>query len=160
MKMRRLVYVFGLVAALVLVGVMTFQPEDTANACLPCDCPENTTINCYGSFGIFVIENEVEDEESGQSQTQCDIQILGVSDAGAEYEAMYLSADDLAELPESPEENILVEEYYEYAFYKLTSGEYQVNVGPDAENKVYVVNFAGCPVEDVRESTFIPGEDS
>jgi len=145
MTIRRLVYGLAVIAALLLFAVLALQPEDTANACLPCDCPENTTINCYGSFGIFIIEEE----------DQCDIQILGVSDAGAEYEAMYLTGEELAELPETPEENLLVDEYYEYTFYKLTSGEYQVNVGPDAEGKVYVVNFVGCPATDVRESTFI-----
>lgn len=39
--------------------------------------------------------------------------------------------------------------------YKLTSGEYQVNAGPDKENKVYVVIMKGCPAEVVREEVFV-----
>jgi hypothetical protein len=50
---------------------------------------------------------------------------------------------------------VLVDSYYEISLYKLTSGEYQVNVGPDSEGKVFVLNFTGCPAENVYENTFI-----
>lgn len=148
MSVRKIAYRLAIVAALiVLFTLITIPANDTANACLPCDCPENTTINCFGHFGIFILE--------GGRNNQCAIQILGTGPNGGEYEAIYLDSEAMSKLPERPEENLLIDSYYEYAMYKLTSGEYQVNVGPDAEGKVYVVNFRGCPATDVRESNFI-----
>ncbi len=44
------------------------------------------------------------------------------------------------------------------SLYKLSTGEFQINVGPDQENKVYTINFTGCPAEDVTEGTFIAGQ--
>jgi len=52
--------------------------------------------------------------------------------------------------------NTLIEQYYEYALYRLTTGEFQLNAGPfDEENKVYVVIFTGCPATSISESTYI-----
>jgi hypothetical protein len=52
-----------------------------------------------------------------------------------------LSADDAADYEDAPETNTLVEQAGTVALYKLTSGEWQVNSGPDAEGKVQVVVF-------------------
>lgn len=124
-----------------------FLPTEKAQACLPCTCPQNSAINCYGGFHVNTIVNP----KTGS----CAIEVLGVDGGGKGYKAIYVSARDLAKIPEFPEENTLIEQYYEYALYKLTSGEYQVNVGPLAEKKVYVVIFSGCPATDVRESTYV-----
>jgi hypothetical protein len=139
-------------AAPILAGVAValaavFLPTQKAQACLPCTCPENSAINCYGGFHVNTIVNP----KTGD----CAIEVLGIDGGGAGFNAIYASARQLARVPETPEENVLIEQYYEYHLYKLTSGEYQVNVGPLAENKVYVVIFRGCPATDVRETTYI-----
>ncbi|MEZ4668184.1 MAG: hypothetical protein R3E39_09745 [Anaerolineae bacterium] len=41
-------------------------------------------------------------------------------------------------------------------FYKLSSGEYQINYGPDAKNKIFVFHWTGLPPQAYPEmSTFI-----
>ncbi len=145
--------IFGFFAALPVVPVVVFLllvsvsaavPSGVANACLPCDCEENTALNCYGGFHLNTIVN---------SRGQCAIEVLGFNGDGG-YLAIYASSRELARVPELPEENTLIEQYYEFSLYRLTTGEYQLNVGPDAEGKVYVVNWYGCPADNVRESTF------
>lgn len=127
--------------------VMLALPTRVANACLPCNCKTHRTVNCYGRYGVYIL----------QSGDSCAIRVLDIDDNGRSSRAFDLTAKELAALPELPEENILVDEYYEIAFYKLTTGEYQVNAGPDAEGKVFVLNFTGCPATNVYESTFIAG---
>ena len=52
---------------------------------------------------------------------------------------------------EIPEENLLIAQSEDgtVALYKLTTGEYQVNAGPDADGYVYVLIWTGIPAEDV-----------
>jgi hypothetical protein len=51
-----------------------------------------------------------------------------------------------AELPPVPTDgNVLIAEYANIAFYRLTTGEYQINAGPDFEGKEYVLVWDGCP---------------
>lgn len=138
-------------AACALVSGLTILlaviPSQVAYACLPCNCPTNRSLNCYGDFAIYT--NTLRNGD-------CEILVLGVnSKTGKPREAIRATAKELAKLPEFPEQNTLIEQYYEFALYKLTTGEYQLNVGPDAENKVFVVQVVGCPATAVYESTFI-----
>ncbi|MFN8375347.1 MAG: hypothetical protein U0694_21025 [Anaerolineae bacterium] len=55
--------------------------------------------------------------------------------------AISQTADELDALPAVEDENLLVASSGDITLYKLTSGEYQVNNGPDAEGKVHVVVF-------------------
>jgi len=130
----------------IVIAATVVLPTQKAQACLPCTCSQNSAINCYGGFHVNTIVNP----KTGD----CAIEVLGIDGSGRGYKAIYASARQLAKLPEQLEENTLIEQYYEYALYKLTSGEYQVNVGPLAENKVYVVIFRGCPATDVQETTY------
>jgi hypothetical protein len=135
------------IAALIFTLASAFVPSDKAQACLPCKCKQNSALNCYGGFHVNTIVNA----KTGT----CAIEVLGIDGSGRGYKAIYATARELAKLPEFPEENTLIDQYYEYALYKLTSGEYQVNAGPMAENKVYVVTFTGCPATDVKESNYV-----
>ncbi|MBZ0319264.1 MAG: hypothetical protein K8L91_22810 [Anaerolineae bacterium] len=60
---------------------------------------------------------------------------------------LYVTADDLAALPDYPIENMLIASTSDgfISVYKLTTGEYQVNVGPLLDGKVHVVIFDGIP---------------
>jgi hypothetical protein len=120
-------------------------PTRVANACLPCNCTTHRTVNCFGRYGVYILQN-------GDS---CAIRVLDIDDDGRSSRAIDLTARELARLPEVPEANMLIDQYYEISFYKLTTGEYQVNAGPDVEGKVFVLNFTGCPAANVYESTFI-----
>jgi hypothetical protein len=52
-----------------------------------------------------------------------------------------LSGDELAEHAQAPEEHTLVASSGSVALYKLSSDEWQVNSGPDAEGKISVLVF-------------------
>ncbi len=85
----------------------------------------------------------------------CDIEVVGINPkTGKPRKALYVKASTLAKLPDNPEENTLIDSYYEFALYKLTSGEYQLNVGPDFEAKVHVIIWTGCPAENPYENRF------
>lgn len=144
MLLRRF-FTFAVLAVGAVILFIQLLPSQVAQACLPCDCPTDRSLNCFGRFGVYT---PVEKDGS------CSILILDIDDDGRSSFALRRTAKQLAKLPEQPEENVLVGEYYEIALYKLTSGEYQVNVGPDQEGKVFVLNFSGCPAENVYESTF------
>jgi hypothetical protein len=142
---------FGLNSAL---GIpLGGQTIDTAEACLPCYCPDDLRINCHGNeyYGVYTRLTR-----SGQ----CYIDVLLIDqETGRGRRAIRLTAAEQAEVPEFPEENLLVEQYYEVALYRLTTGEWQVNAGPTAEGKVYVVVFTGCPATNVYEyDFFVPVE--
>jgi len=59
------------------------------------------------------------------------------------------SARRLALVPANPPQNVLLakNDTYQIYLYKLTSGEYQVNVGPDREAKVFQIRWTGCPAD-------------
>ena len=59
-----------------------------------------------------------------------------------------------ASLPATPtDSNVLIAQNGNVGFYRLTTGEYQVNAGPDAEGKTYVVIWNGCPM--TYQNTYI-----
>lgn len=136
--------------AVALVTVLTVLllalPSQQAQACLPCYCPENRSLNCFGDYAVYT---------NVDKNDNCKILILDINpDNGRPTLALDVSARRLARLPETPKENVLIDQYYEISLFKLTSGEYQVNVGPDAENKVKVLRFMGCPATDVFEEEY------
>lgn len=143
------VFIASLLSPFALGGLAAFGlsliPSENAHACLPCDCPTNFSLNCFGPYAINTI---------GDSAETCYIQVLKVDGEAQGEFAFEVDAKTLQSLPERPEENTLIESYYEIQLYKLTSGEYQINAGPYFENKVYVLNFRNCPAEQVRESNF------
>ena len=67
----------------------------------------------------------------------------------------YVSAAQLAaDYPALPATPTLIFSDGPYSFYKLPSGEFQVNAGPDAEGKVDVLTFTGVPPQNVHRSQF------
>ncbi|MBL8120374.1 MAG: hypothetical protein JNJ78_22780 [Anaerolineae bacterium] len=140
---------FSAAAALVtgLTLALTALPQQVTYACLPCACPTNTSINCYGDYALYT---------KVQRNGTCNIEVLGINPkTGKPRQALYVTAATLAKLSELPETNTLIKSYYEFALYKLTTGEYQLNVGPDFENKVHVIIWTGCPAENPYESSFV-----
>lgn len=145
MLARRLVSVVVLMV-LGITALVVALPSQVAQACLPCYCPQNRSLNCYGNYAVYT---------NVDKNDKCDILILDINpDDGSPTLAIRATARQLAKLDDFPEENVLIDQYYEISLFKLTSGEYQVNVGPDAENKVKVLRFTGCPATEVDESEY------
>lgn len=135
-----------IVPVVCMVFLVTFSaiPTQTAHACLPCNCTDIRSVNCWGPYELY----------TPATDDSCAIDIwLVEGDSGRRY--VRVTSAQLAKLPEFPEHNMLIRERGPVALYKLTSGEYQVNVGPDAEGKVYTTTFTGCPAENVYEGNFV-----
>lgn len=134
-------------AVLLASGLIMLMTAIPAQACLPCVCPTNTSINCYGDYALYT-----KVDKNGN----CSIEVLGINPkTGKPRPAIYVSASALAKIPDLPEKNTLIKTYYEFSLFKLTTGEYQLNVGPDFENKVHVIIWTGCPAANPYESSFI-----
>ena len=139
-----------LVLVLTITLVLTALPQRVTYACLPCSCTTNTSINCYGDYALYTKK---------QKNGTCDIEVVGIDPkTGKPRKALYVKASTLSKLSDNPEENTLIDSYYEFGLYKLTSGEYQLNVGPNFEGKVHVIIWTGCPASNPYESSFVQGE--
>lgn len=77
-----------------------------------------------------------------------------INDNADVFFAMQVTADDLPE--STPAVNTLVKASpnCNVAFYALSTGEYQINIGPDAEGKVYEVIFNGLGMDNARVRAF------
>ena len=150
MLRQRIAALVAMMGGLVVMA-LTLIPSGTAFACLPCDCPDNTSVNCFGPYQLYTDD----DPEEG-----CSIDIW-IIEEGQGKQAIEVTADDIADLPEAEEIDgyVLVDDAYNgyVSLYKLQSGEYQLNVGPDVEGKVHVIAWTGCPAEDPHESTYVLG---
>lgn len=84
------------------------------------------------------------------------IAIISLGADGLSTSGLTLTADDLAALPEAPDEAVVVastEDNY-ITLYKLPSGELQANIGPDAEGKIFVYVFEAPPLVCVSRYEF------
>ena len=75
---------------------------------------------------------------------------------GQGYKAFYISTEDLKELPDFPASNLLIRSTENgYAtFWKLTSGEYQLNIGPNSVGHVTVRIFDTWPPTMITNADF------
>ncbi len=73
------------------------------------------------------------------------IDIWQLDEHGVGLPFLYISEDELLGLPEFPVENILIASDGLVSVYKLTTGEYQVNIGPLADGKIHVRIFDDIP---------------
>ncbi len=84
------------------------------------------------------------------------IHIYGVNENSEGYILLAITAEQLEALPKNPSENLLIAQVDDpaVAVYLLTTGEYQVNIGPDAEGKVDVFIFTGLPLSNMQHHWF------
>jgi len=149
MLLRKLAPI-SVVLVTAITFILTALPQEVAFACRPCVCPTNTSVNCQGDYALYT---------KVQKNGTCNIEVLGIDRKTAKpRKALYVTAKTLAKLPDNPETNTLIATYYEFNLYKLTTGEYQLNVGPDEEKKVKVIIWRGCPAENPQESEFVQGQ--
>lgn len=69
------------------------------------------------------------------------LDILKPDADGNWYSALSLTDDQLAQVALTPSADTLVTQEGDLALYKLTSGEWQINNGPDVEGKTHVIVF-------------------
>jgi hypothetical protein len=86
------------------------------------------------------------------------LQVWCLNSAGEGYFGGEFSQADLSGVPAMPPANTEVLRIsacrVPVVFYVLTTGAYQVNIGPDAEGKVAVVIFSGLPPSNVHFQDF------
>jgi hypothetical protein len=70
------------------------------------------------------------------------------------YEGGFSYQDFQPYLDNPPAENTLLASVAQSSLYALTSGEFQINIGPDIEGKTYVMIFSGLPPKNIRFSQF------
>lgn len=99
----------------------------------------------YGTFGAAYVDD-----------TGIYVYRIGADSQG--YLAASATAQQLANVAECPTENvpIAVSEDGRFGIYRLTSCEYQVNIGPDDEGKVEVLVFSSLSVgeDEIRRGEF------
>jgi hypothetical protein len=107
-----------------------------------------------GGASALIVPISATGEEAGEDYVG--LSFWGINDEGDGYPAFYVSKESLDALPENPESNLEIArtDNGQIVFYKLTTGEYQVNIGPDSEGKVQVIIFDGIPATNIYRRDF------
>lgn len=150
MSRKRIIRAAFLVSffALIIVAALAAPPPQTAHACLPCYCPEDPTLNCFGDYAVFAYE-----QGAG-----CKIDIYFVAPTGGQLLMSY-DAGELAAIPVE-DEGVLINTANAVSLYKLGPNNYQVSWGPNVENRMFVTTFSGCPAREVRETIYTIGGET
>lgn len=87
------------------------------------------------------------------------LDVWGISPTGEGYKAFYITGGEFNALTEEPEEPVLIQQtdegvYPAISFYKLSTGEYQFNIGPYENGDVQVVIFNGVPPSEVYRADY------
>lgn len=85
-----------------------------------------------------------------------DIQILTLDAKGNGRQVIYVTAEALDRLPEKPEAHLLIAKWRNIYLYKLSYGDYQVNVGPNDEGNIDVLIFSSGDAHRIQESGYRP----
>jgi len=86
--------------------------------------------------------------------TEWGLHVYGVNADGQGWLAFTVDTETMN--AETPAQNTVIAEAENIRLYQLTSGDFQINAGPDAEGKVYVLAWNGCPVEYSSAGTLDP----
>jgi hypothetical protein len=137
------------VVALFVAGSSPAQaaPADSPAYCNPCECENDNRENCQGIEFYAVYAREV--------RRVCTYDFYLFNGQGQGVRVMRVNENDIEDLPEFPETNTLIDEVPGVAMYKLTSGEYQINAGPDPNGKFYYLIFNyECPADVIEEGNW------
>jgi hypothetical protein len=79
---------------------------------------------------------------------------------GSTNDTVRIEIDGLAELPANPDAPLEIASTNDgyVVFYKLPSGEYQTNIGPDNEGKIFVYVFEINPLECISRYQFMTSD--
>lgn len=147
MSFRKWLNRIMLVVPFMVLGLLAL-PSGAAHACLPCYCPGNPTLNCYGDYAVFTQE----------TASGCAIEVYTVKPNQGGTLEYTLTPRMISLLPIAPESDILIATANGISFYVLQNGLYHVTAGPNAENKMYTLTFNGCPASGSRETVYQVGQ--
>ncbi|NDJ63191.1 MAG: hypothetical protein GYB67_18875 [Chloroflexi bacterium] len=134
-------------ASLLLVDTPEIGPT-SAYACNPCECPNDQRHNCLGGEFYAVYTYSYDD--------LCVLDVYRIDSDGGRRIFMY-DERELSRVPDFPDRNLFLVQVDGVAMYRLTSGEYQINAGPDVNNKMFVLRFDDCPATYVEEESWVNG---
>jgi hypothetical protein len=103
-----------------------------------------TTANCDGIIDDGRINLQAWSKAIAYCSEEKGITIYQVNKESKVGLVMHITAAELAALPAKPASNLLIKTVGNVSLYKLTTGEYQMNVGPDSEGKTQVFTWRGC----------------
>ena len=137
--------------------------EDTGNEFYsllfdPVDIDSRCGILPYSGV-VLAVEQSISDEIAifgGTDDNDVEsLTIFGINDEGEGYFLFDITQADLAPyIDNPPSENTELESVDDVTLYILTTGEYQLNIGPDEEGKVRVIVFEGLPPTNVYSYDF------
>jgi hypothetical protein len=134
-------------------GAYTFAMYFDVSNQTTSDLPGEPTVSCGGTPNS---DNRLSNTPNGAVYaTEDGITAIGITNLG-EGAFVTVTAAELAELPANPEENMLLASSGDgyTSVYLLTTGEYQVNIGPDQNGNVSVVIFTGIPATNIYRRDF------
>jgi len=145
-----LALLFGIGAA---IGLRAPGAVEEAVACNPCDCENDRRLNCQGVEFYAVYQRTYNDPT-----ITCAFEMYRIDprDGGLGRPIMRVNNVTLARFPAS-NVNQLIRQNEGLAIYRLTSGEIQINAGPDAEGKIYWIRLDGCPASTRVEGSYVQG---
>lgn len=136
--------------------------------------PEGVALGYNGSFDALMISVEggdaafsiddvgwpadpIDDEANGPVAIFCQvggIEVYRVADDGAGQLAIHIEDRELDAVPALPAENTVVASDGDLLLSRLSTGEYQVNAGPDATGAMYVFIWDACPPVHAYDKSF------
>jgi hypothetical protein len=154
MKLRKSsILAIGGLVLLVGAAVTPSLAADTAAAAaqLQAECSDMTVTAKLAGGGVLdkVMLGLAPDGEGAVSVYQ-------INDQGQGVCTMYFTKSQLDKIvPTVPDKNTFIASSGDIDLYRLTTGEYQVNAGPDFEGKVEVVVFNDLPASASHFSEFL-----
>ncbi|MDL1899258.1 hypothetical protein FBR02_00630 [Anaerolineae bacterium CFX9] len=150
---------FMVVLALLLgfgavIGVNSSATVSTAEACNPCECENDRRLNCQGVEFYAVYTRSFDDPN-----ITCSLEAWRIGADGAGRLVLRVNNLTLERFP-ATDRNTLIRQNDGVALYRLSSGELQINAGPDAIGKIYTLRFdgGGCSGGGVTEGSYISGQ--
>jgi hypothetical protein len=103
-----------------------------------------TTATCGGILDDGRINLETWSKAVAYCSDENGIKIYQGTKENKSHLLMFITAETLATYPARPAENTLIKKVGNVSLFKLTTGEYQMSVGPDLEGKTQVFIWRGC----------------
>ncbi|MBZ0284399.1 MAG: hypothetical protein K8L97_26910 [Anaerolineae bacterium] len=129
-------------------GNLTYDAFLSDNEGLPTGTTFYTiTVGCADTGTRFAPDDRINPHAEAPVAIYCLDDALAIYAIGSDSKgtlALYLTADDLAEIADSPSANTVIASTKNIRLYRLASGELQVSVGPDAEGKDYGYIWSNC----------------
>lgn len=137
-----------------VIGLNSSATVSTAEACNPCECENDRRLNCQGVEYYAVYTRSYDD-----SSITCAIEAWRIGADGTGRPVLRVNNLTLERFPATAS-NTLIRQNDGVALYRLSTGELQVNAGPDGPGKIYTLRFdgGGCSGGEVVEGSYVSGQ--